>query len=139
MNLKCNVRHLQVNRYSQVIPGRIQVQLTEQHVIFNAARPIPGHLTWQADFCHGVFYAAIDTTQPDAARLARQCIGLDGWVLQFIEEEAATTALQAWYDENYPRPVNARDYRFEWLWQSYLEHCAPTTAMLEFNDSSWKE
>jgi len=139
MNLTVNTRHLQVNRYSLIVPGNVQIQLAESHVIFNASRPLPGHLTWQADFCHGVFYAAVDATKPDAVRLARQCISLDGWVLQFITEEAATTALQAWYDENVNVPVNVRDHRFPLIWQGYCNHCAPETAMLEFADSSWQE
>ncbi len=28
-------------------------------LIYNAPRPIPGHILWQGDFRHGVFYAAI--------------------------------------------------------------------------------
>ena len=137
MNITAKTRHLQIGRYSQIVPP--DVKLTEQHVIFNASRPLPGHVTWQGDFCHGIFYSAVDVTKPDAARLARQCIDLDGWALAFIAETTATQAVQAWWDANANALADISIVRYDLIWQSYLQHCAPDTVMLEVNDSSWKE
>ena len=139
MYITTKSRHLSIGRYNQIVPGYIQPQLTEKHVIFNAASPLPGHITWQADFCHGVFYSAVDVTHPDALRFAKMCIDLDGWVLQFIDEATATQALQTWYDTHANTPVEVKEHRFALIWQGYLAHCAPDTVIREVADHSWKE
>ena len=53
-------------------------------VIYNAARPMPGHKTWTGDFRRGVYYSAVrlcgdpDDEFKDAARFHKRCVELDG-------------------------------------------------------------
>lgn len=46
-------------------------------LIFNAPRPLFG-TTWQSDYRHGVFYAAIDPNQEEAA----------GWIERNLDDDA---------------------------------------------------
>ena len=41
------------------IPQVIRGYLENGWTVYNAPRPIMGHKTWQGDFRHGVFYAAV--------------------------------------------------------------------------------
>lgn len=56
------------------------------HLLFNAPRPLYG-TTWQGDFEHGIFYAAVDPVgDPYAANWIKRNVELDGWLLEYITE-----------------------------------------------------
>jgi len=67
-------------------------------VVFNAPRPLPGHQDWTNGCIHGAFFSAVDLAAPDAERIVRDIISLDGWALHYTTQ----ADLEAWW------PVFAR-------------------------------
>ena len=65
--------------------------------IYNAPRPLYGSICWQGDFCKGVFYAAVDPADPDAAWMVRRNEELDADVLHYVTEEQAFQGGRARY------------------------------------------
>lgn len=62
--------------------------------IYNAPRPLHGHVTWVGNFHHGTFYAAVDPS--DCAmpyrrgpRAIESNEKLDGWRIKYVEKNAA--------------------------------------------------
>lgn len=53
-------------------------------LIFNAPRPLWGTRTWEGDFLHGVFYAAIDPDDQFAENMIRANVDDDGWLLVWV-------------------------------------------------------
>ncbi len=57
--------------------------ITADWLVFNAPRPMPGHICWQGDFMHGIFYSAIAPAGHeidefgDRDHMLRQCKALD--------------------------------------------------------------
>jgi hypothetical protein len=58
-------------------------------VIFNAPRPLIGTKTWEGDFNHGRFYAAINPKDEFADQNIVENNKLDGWVLEYFLEDQA--------------------------------------------------
>lgn len=89
--------------------------------MFNAARPIPGTVTWTGDFFHGVFYAVISPDDPDAEYYERRCIELDGRLLVPIPRDEIVRWCRAFYATEYPNheidweKVNYRDMVMSWI------------------------
>lgn len=52
-------------------------------IVFNAPRPLFGTECWQGQFRHGVFYAAINPSDPYAQQWIRENAYLDGWVCEY--------------------------------------------------------
>jgi hypothetical protein len=67
-------------------------------VIWNAPRQLAGHRNWIADFCRGVHYAAIDPSQPDAARLTRDNQSLSAFPCRWVTMDE----IMAWARGYYP-------------------------------------
>ncbi len=61
-------------------------------IIFNAPRPLDGDKAWQGDFCHGLFYAAVDPAGKLAAESVYDSVALDGWVCEY----ASQSDIDAW-------------------------------------------
>lgn len=103
--------------------------------IFNAPRPLPGHVTWTADFLHGVFYAAINPHEKNAVWLAEQCISLDGWVIVFVDKEQIYREVQAHYDTHFPDSgIKVANYSLQAVFGRYLDVVAEDSIRLHFND-----
>ena len=77
-------------------------------IIFNAPRPLYGTQTWQGDFAHGIFYAAVDPVgDPYAHDWIKRNAELDGWLLEYVtEEDIAKWGRQHLIDQG----VNPDDY-----------------------------
>lgn len=54
-------------------------------LIFNAPRPLAGHVGWIGEFRHGLFYVAIDPGDEWGQRYIRRTIELDGWLIEFVD------------------------------------------------------
>lgn len=65
--------------------------------IWNAPRPLAGHRWWIGDFCRGVHYAAIDPSQPDAARLTRDNRGLAAFPCRWVTMSEIREWARAYY------------------------------------------
>lgn len=70
--------------------------------IHNAPRPLYGQKTWQGDFVHGVFYAAIDPTDKDSDWRIKSNEALDAYELIFMTREQALDKALEYYRENFP-------------------------------------
>jgi hypothetical protein len=65
-------------------------------VIFNAPRPMYGSMTWQGDWCRGIYYAAVDPAEPEALAECRRKNGeWDGRELVFVTEDEAISRMRA--------------------------------------------
>lgn len=71
------------------IIGSRPAEAPEGAWIFNAPRPLYGAVTWQGEFVHGIFYAAILPADDYAENFIRQNVSLDGWVLCYFSKEDA--------------------------------------------------
>jgi hypothetical protein len=72
--------------------------------IWNAPRPIPGHIEWEGDFRHGIFYAAISPTGDFAEEMTTRCRELDARPIDYVSMEIARAELM----EAYIREFSAR-------------------------------
>lgn len=87
-------------------------QAPEGWRIFNAPRPLYGTLrnedgqvspgTWDGDFLHGTFYAAVDPADPNADMWVGNNAILDAQEIQYITEQQAYDVGLAYYQTNYP-------------------------------------
>ena len=86
--------------------GDIPSEVPKSWIIFNAPRPIHGHVQWQGDFLSGVFYAAVD---PESVSR--------GWMIQDNQALDAIIAIPCDY-EDMERVVLARmNPRYLPLWR----------------------
>ena len=86
--------------------------------VFNAPRPIYGHLYWDGDFRHGKFYAAVNPAKRDAAGYIHENRDLDAVLLRFVAE----SDVRAWADAyllNHGYAKDANDFTIDECWQSY--------------------
>ena len=60
--------------------------------LWNAPRPLYGHMQMVGPFLHGLLYAAIDPHQPDADMWRERNIQLDGRLVVFISR----AKIEAW-------------------------------------------
>lgn len=63
--------------------------------IYNASRPIWGHITWERPFLSGIFYAAIDPDGEDANRWAERNGSLDAVKVEYVTQEQVLDAYLA--------------------------------------------
>ncbi len=106
----------------RVIPQQHAGAIAPSWIIFNAARPIPGHVTWQGEFLSGVFYAAIDPAGDRAEYYTQRCVALDAKQLLFVSEEQVYEELQAWYDSPVCGILTARAYDLDIAWDAWLSN-----------------
>lgn len=71
--------------------------------IHNAPRPLYGTQTWQGDFVHGVFYAAIDPADEFAPGWLTRNEDLDAYELVYMTREQAIEAALNYYREQFPK------------------------------------
>lgn len=93
--------------------------------IYNAPRPLYGDQTWQGDFFHGIFYAAVNLINDEANLYIQLNTNLDGWILEYVAEETAVAESLAFYREHYPADAieidpQDPDHR-RWLVDAWLE------------------
>lgn len=91
-------------------------------LIFNAPRPLAGHRTGTGDFRHGIHYAAVDPTAPDAEQMKRRNTADDGWLVGYVTQAnvdawAVEFARENGYDLSDSTPEEIR--------QSYLVNHPP--------------
>lgn len=70
--------------------------------IYNAPRPLYGHLTWQGEFVSGIFYAAVCDLAEDAERLTdlnRRDAAVE---LCYVSEDFATDEQVEYYLRHFP-------------------------------------
>lgn len=97
-------------------------------LIYNAARPLDGDMVWQGDFCHGVFYSALDPNQEAGDFIRRHNFNAssDAYLMRYMTEEEVFQRGKALYLSQRKNIVDAKlldapKYR-EWLCQHYLDH-----------------
>ena len=79
-------------------------KLPHRWEVYNAPRPLYGHLSWTGDFLHGIFYVAIDPSDDYVAENWKQeNIRLDGWLLEWVSEDEAADAMWQHYLDDYPK------------------------------------
>lgn len=76
-------------------------------VIYNAPRPLFGHLTWQGPFLTGIFYAAVDPLHRDGAVVhinhLTEMNQRDGAVIvQYVDREVALSLTRSYLLSCYP-------------------------------------
>ena len=93
---------------------------TEGFLIFNAPRPLIGHVEWRGDFIHGVYYAAVDPSLGDGQHYIQRNIALYGHVLEFVSEAEVRESLQAHYNAIAPQyNIDVSEHDIKDLWHSY--------------------
>ena len=70
--------------------------------ICNAPRPLYGTRTWQGDFIHGVFYAAIDPADEFSAGWLKRNEELDAYEIIYMSRDEAISVALAFYRDNFP-------------------------------------
>lgn len=94
------------------------------YIIFNAPRPLWGQITWQGEFGHGIFYAALDPDDKYTGQGINENDSLDGWLCQWV----TLADVLAWAKEYYARYDNIDIDRVSMpdIRQVWHEHCAVT-------------
>lgn len=91
--------------------------------IYNAPRPLSGHITWTGPFRHGIFYAAIAPVGDpadefnDSERMTDSTLRLDGWLIV----DVAYARVEEWA-RNFckRRELDYDNYGFEDFVNSFL-------------------
>lgn len=95
--------------------------IPESWVVFNAARPLPGHEYWEGEFHHGIFYAAINPEGYNAHNILKSNIALDGWLVHYYNENL----YQEWRTntlKKHGKDIDELNERMErWLKETYLQ------------------
>lgn len=65
-------------------------------LIFNAPRPLAGHVGWQGEFRHGRFYVAVDPSARMAEAHIRNNVSLDGYLCEYITDDD----IREWAEEH---------------------------------------
>lgn len=95
--------------------------------IWNAPRPIYGHVQWTGEFRHGVFYAGIDPDEEYADKWRRENISLDAWKLEYVTKQEALRQIREYYEKKYPEDIGLlKDVLPEQLLEAFYEHLAIT-------------
>jgi hypothetical protein len=55
-------------RYTVVETRPARLSIPARWKVYNAPRPLLGDVTWQGEFCKGIFYAAVDPDGENAGR-----------------------------------------------------------------------
>lgn len=99
----------------QQVLGTLPPHIPTSQLIFNAPRPLYGE-TWQGDFRHGIFYAAVDPYTPDGLRHAELNHALDGWIIEYISKDTIWKYGEELAEEY---KVSLDDFDFDDVWSSY--------------------
>lgn len=105
------------------IPAKICDLIERGWTIYNAPRPLLGHETWQGDFRHGVFFAAVapdgDPADEfgDAPHFHERNRQNDGYTCEIVSREAVM-AYGVTVAEKYR--ITLADVDYDDLVQSYL-------------------
>lgn len=83
--------------------GTRPADIPQDWPIHNAPRPLYGTKTWEGDFIHGRFYAAIDPIEEFGEGWAKRNEDLDAYELVFISWEQAVNEAYQWYCDNLPK------------------------------------
>lgn len=83
--------------------GPRPADIPQEWPIHNAPRPLYGQKTWQGDFVHGIFYAAIDPADEYSAGFVRENERNDAYELVFMSKEQATNEALDYYRLNFPK------------------------------------
>lgn len=78
----------------------------EDWPIFNAPRPLCGHMEWQGEFEHGIFYVAVDPDGYGAEGFVERNISLDGWLVEYWLKEKAVDAGRQYLLKKYPEDID---------------------------------
>ena len=105
-----------------ILPESYKGMSFDNYYIFNAARPLHGQITWQGDFIHGVFYAAVDKDFAQSKVIIERNVNLDGHILQFVTESEVREKLQAHYNKIAPGKIDVSKYSIREIWDSYLQY-----------------
>jgi len=84
------------------IIGRRPENIPDNWIVFNAPRPMLGDKDWCGDFHHGIFYAAVDPDGYIPKKWMQKNCDLDGWVVEYVSEEAAIQMVKNYYLNTYP-------------------------------------
>ncbi len=106
----------------KVIPmiGERPADVPEGWPVFNAPRPLDGAKSWQGDFRHGIYYAAVDPSLPEASRAIENNKSLDGWLVLYLSEDEVKQKALAWAKREYPDYWQDADEQD--IMKSYLQH-----------------
>lgn len=89
--------------------------------IFNAPRPLNGHITWQDDFRHGIFYAAVNPHGYIADTMIRDNVNLHAFVLDYV----GMVEVEAWcrqYAADNEISWEELDFSKSQMQDAYLRH-----------------
>ena len=70
------------------------MNIPENWTILNAPRPIPGNMTWQGDFRHGIFYSAMNPDTQFFNSDFEQAKELDAWEIVYYSIGEARDAMK---------------------------------------------
>ena len=97
--------------------------IPENCLIFNAPRPLYGHMEWQGEFEHGIFYVAIDPDSHGAEGFIEGNISLDGLLIEYWTKEKAIDAAKKCLFKKYPTEVDAiNDLEERELIETFYSH-----------------
>lgn len=105
------------------IPKEIKECIVDGYTVYNAPRPLLGHKTWQGDFRHGVFYAAVlPENSPadefnDAPTFHKRNKELDGHVCQIVTRQDVMAYGQMMADEY---SVDIEEFDYDDIVKSYV-------------------
>lgn len=94
-------------------------------ILFNAPRPLWGTRAWQGVFCHGIFYTVVAFNDPQREQMIMDAHENDAWVLAFVEEHVAKSALWDEYMAKFP-DLSPAVFEDHWR-ESYMNQHARTT------------
>lgn len=79
------------------------IKTPEGHEVYNAPRPLSGHVEWTGDFISGVFYAALDPTQPDYETRLDYNQRMDAVRLEVVTPDQVVTEMVEYYTRERPK------------------------------------
>jgi hypothetical protein len=79
--------------------------IPQEWAIHNAPRPLYGTKTWEGDFIHGIFYAAIDPADEFAPGWLKENDRNDAYELVYLSREQAIPLAYQYYQDNFPKVV----------------------------------
>ena len=107
-----------MNATIQTILATRPADVPDGWIIFNAPRPLDGDKTWQGDFYHGLFYAAVDPAGKLAAESVYDSVALDGWVCEYVSQ----SDIDAWAaDFRIDEGLTVSDFDPEDIRRSFFE------------------
>lgn len=85
--------------------------------VYNAPRPLYGTETWQDDFRHGIFYAAIDPDDLDAELMLNNTLANVGHLVVHVTDEEVEAYAEKLSDE---LMIDRKDYDREMFIRSMI-------------------